>query len=47
MTYRVGRGGQKFEKYFAFSHDCVKMGQQGPKKTPLIQRGLKKVVVDG
>ena len=66
MTYRVGREGQKFEKYFAFSHDCVKMGTVGPflclvpcalylffwvladpKKTPLIQRGLKKVVVDG
>ena len=30
MTYRVGRGGQKFEKYFAFSHDCVKMGTVGP-----------------
>ena len=28
MTYRVGREGQKFEKYFAFSHDCVKMGHE-------------------
>jgi len=28
MTYRVGREGQKFEKYFAFYHSCVKMGHK-------------------
>jgi hypothetical protein len=47
MTYRVGRGGQKFEKYFAFSHDRVRRVSKDPKKNPAYSGGLKKVVVDG